>query len=105
MLYCAVLLGCGTAEIIATGTSYTFKPDVTGVIESIEWKHNGNLVVEWGSNTKLHWYRYEERAQLNTENGSLTLRLTKNDSGVFEGRMQVLGILKNSKFEVEVLGK
>ncbi|GAA6108229.1 uncharacterized protein LOC113654382 isoform X1 [Tachysurus ichikawai] len=39
--------GCVDCENFKTGTNYTFKPAIPGVIELGDWRLNGNIVVEW----------------------------------------------------------
>ncbi|XP_047671250.1 uncharacterized protein LOC113654382 isoform X4 [Tachysurus fulvidraco] len=95
--------GCVDCENFKTGTNYTFKPAIPGVIELGDWKLNGNLVVVWEGKSEPVWYRIKDRAQLNTDNGDLTVRLKKEDSGVFKAQFQVQGVLKYFERTIKVI--
>ncbi|XP_053090073.1 uncharacterized protein LOC117597380 isoform X2 [Pangasianodon hypophthalmus] len=91
------------SENIATGTNYTFRPTIQGRIETFDWRHNGYLVVEWDPDNGAHWYRYGERAHINTDTGDLTLQVKKEDSGVFKGQFQVKGVLQYFERTITVI--
>ncbi|KAF4086923.1 hypothetical protein AMELA_G00089900 [Ameiurus melas] len=93
------------SEDLKTGTSYTFRPSIQGTIESIDWRHNGYLVVDWESGRDPQFYRYKERASLDTKTGDFTLQLKKEDSGVFRGQFQVKGVLQYFERTITVIGK
>ena len=69
------------------------------------WRLNGNLVVVWEGKSNPVWYRLKDRAQLNTDNGDLTVRLKKEDSGVFMAQFQVQGVVKYFERTVKVIGE
>ncbi|XP_017325873.1 lymphocyte function-associated antigen 3 isoform X2 [Ictalurus punctatus] len=81
------------SEDFKTGTNHTFRPSIQGPIERIDWRYNGNLVVDWDSGSDPTWFRLKERASLDIKTGDLTLQLKKEDSGLFKGQFQVNGIL------------
>ncbi|KAF4086924.1 hypothetical protein AMELA_G00089910 [Ameiurus melas] len=92
------------SEDLKTGTNYTFRPSIQGTIEILDWRHNGNLVVEWEPGSDPHFYRYKERASLDTTTGDFTLRLMKKeDSGVFRGQFQVETILQEFERTITVI--
>ncbi|XP_053089849.1 uncharacterized protein LOC113524070 [Pangasianodon hypophthalmus] len=91
------------SENIATGTNYTFRPAIQGKIENFDWRHNGYLVVEWDPDNGAHWYRYRERAHINTDTADLTLQVKKEDSGVFRGQFQVKGVLQYFERTITVI--
>ncbi|KAB5577060.1 hypothetical protein PHYPO_G00205640 [Pangasianodon hypophthalmus] len=91
------------SQNIATGTNYTFRPTIQGKIENFDWRHNGYLVVEWDPDNGAHWYRYGERAHINTDTGDLTLQVKKEDSGVFKGQFQVKGVLQYFERTITVI--
>ncbi|XP_053090536.1 uncharacterized protein LOC113525845 isoform X2 [Pangasianodon hypophthalmus] len=91
------------SENIATGTTYTFRPTIQGKIETFDWRHAGNLVVEWDPDNGAHWYRYGERAHINTDTADLTLQVKKEDSGVFKGQFQVKGVLQYFERTITVI--
>ncbi|XP_047671249.1 uncharacterized protein LOC113654382 isoform X3 [Tachysurus fulvidraco] len=95
--------GCVDCENFKTGTIYTFKPAIPGAIELGDWRLNGNLLVEWEGKSEPVWYRLKDRAQLNTDNGDLTVRLKKEDSGVFMAQFQVQGVVKYFERTVKVI--
>ncbi|MCI4378422.1 hypothetical protein PGIGA_G00215750 [Pangasianodon gigas] len=92
------------SENIATGTTYTFNPTIREKIENFDWRHNGNLVVEWDPDNGAHWYRYRERAHINSDTGDLTLQVKKEDNGVFRGQFQVKGVLQYFERTITVIG-
>ncbi|XP_060732366.1 uncharacterized protein LOC132850166 isoform X3 [Tachysurus vachellii] len=100
ILFCVRCVDC---ENVATGTNYTLKSAITGPIELGDWKHNGNLVVEWDVKSAPVWYRLKDRAQLNTDNGDLTVWLNKEDSGIFMAEFQVQGVLQNFERTIKVI--
>ncbi|XP_053482823.1 uncharacterized protein LOC128608797 isoform X2 [Ictalurus furcatus] len=91
------------SEDIKAGTNHTFRPSIRGTIESIDWRYNGNLVVDWDSGNEPSWYRFKERASLDIKTGDLTLQLKKEDSGLFKGQFQVDGVLHYSERTITVI--
>ncbi|MCJ8732537.1 hypothetical protein PDJAM_G00212570, partial [Pangasius djambal] len=96
-------VGYVNSENVATGTNYTFLPKIQGKIEMFDWRHKGDLVVDWDPDNRAHWYRYRERAHLNTDTGDLTLQVKKEDSGLFRGQFQVNGVLQYFERTITVI--
>lgn len=93
------------SEDFKTGTNHTFRPSIQGPIERIDWRYNGNLVVDWDNGSDPTWFRLKERASLDIKTGDLTLQLKKEDSGLFKGQFQVNGILHYFERTITVIGK
>ncbi|KAM9487051.1 uncharacterized protein Hap1MRO34_006917 isoform 2-T2 [Clarias gariepinus] len=96
----------GAANIpIATKANYTFRSNIIATFQSIQWAHNKDLVVEWDPPNfpEPHWYRYGDRGQLNIKTGDLTLRVVKEDSGLFKGQFQVNGVLQYAEYTVTAI--
>lgn len=105
---CFVSLGGAVNIYIATRANYTFRSNIIGTFQSIQWTHNNNLVVEWETPyfPEPVWYRYGDRAQLNIATGDLTLTMVKKaDSGVFKGQFQVNNALQYAEHTVTAVGK
>ncbi|XP_060785844.1 uncharacterized protein LOC132891834 isoform X2 [Neoarius graeffei] len=100
LLICSV--GCVTVNV-KTGEHYTFKAQQEGPFETVDWKYNGSLVVDWVVPNEPEWFRYEDRASLNKMTGDLSLTLKKTDSGVYKGQFQVAGFLKYFEQTIRVI--
>ncbi|KAF5905911.1 T-lymphocyte surface antigen Ly-9-like isoform X2, partial [Clarias magur] len=89
---------------IATGADYTFRSNITKKIQSIQWTHNNNLVVECDPPGNPDWYRFKTQAELNRDTGDLTVReVKKEDGGFFKGQFQVNGVLQYAEYSVTVM--
>lgn len=98
------MLGCVAVDV-KTGEYYTFRAQQEGPFETVDWKHNGSLVVEWVASNEPEWFRYKDRANLNKVTGDLSLTLKKEDSGVYKGQFQKKQFLKYFDQTIRVIGK
>lgn len=104
------MIGCVYSETVnvKAGTDYTFTPAVKGKIDEIDWRYQENIMVEWdrGSQPEPHWYKYKERATLNTTTGDFTLkRMKTEDSGDYKGQFTVNKVLQYFEAKIKVIGK
>ncbi|XP_066542179.1 CD48 antigen-like [Hoplias malabaricus] len=104
LLFSLFSVGPASDVTLKTGINYTFRPNITGNLQSILWKYQSNKLVEY-ENKEYSWYKdYKPRGKLDIQSGELTLmNLRKNDSGLYESEIQVNGNLKNSKYNVIVI--
>ncbi|XP_053170712.1 uncharacterized protein LOC128354513 [Scomber japonicus] len=88
-----VLLGLLRDVSAASGSIYkkvgdevVLKPDVSGPITSITWKHGADLAMQWdGPGTDIDAYRtFKVQGKLNVSTGEMTItNLTLQDTGVY----------------------
>ncbi|XP_062270605.1 uncharacterized protein LOC133976413 isoform X1 [Scomber scombrus] len=68
------------------GDEVVLKPDVSGAIPSITWKHGANLAMQWdGPGNEIDAYRtFKVRGKLNNSTGEMTItNLTLQDTGKY----------------------
>ncbi|KAI5621189.1 CD48 antigen isoform X2 [Silurus asotus] len=99
----------GSVEVkkFATGSTQTLSVNAERDLKLIEWKHNGNLVVEWHGVGDPTQYRYDDYAKLNTNNGVLTIKMLKDYSGEYKCQYQYTDVdtFQEKIFQVEVIGQ
>ncbi|KAF7709488.1 hypothetical protein HF521_016338 [Silurus meridionalis] len=91
------------SEKFATGSTQTLSVNAERALKFIEWKHKGNLVVEWYGEGDPTQYRYN--AKLNTNTGDLTFKMLKVNSGEYKCQYQYKdkGTFDEKVFQVEVI--
>lgn len=107
---CCVWLAAVSADsepklYMKVGDEVVLKPDdasVPGTIESILWKHGGNIAAEL-DDTGIELFRqFKDRVRLNISTGEMTITgLTGNDSGVYTA--EINNILISRKTHLIVL--
>lgn len=105
---CFVVLGRVHSNTVAvlTGSDHTFDPAIKAQISSIDWRYQGNIVVEWEEGNDPIWYRHKERANLDLNTGVLILKkMKKEDNGEYKGLITVSGVIQNFEVTINVRGK
>ncbi|XP_077335661.1 CD48 antigen-like [Lithobates pipiens] len=95
LLLGALLLGAGAQQTVlkAVGSEVIMKPKYTGNPSEINWKINGNRLVDMEVNSQNKppmFYRLQDRASIDRTNGVLTIRdLRIEDSGDYRAEALV----------------
>ncbi|CAB1328877.1 unnamed protein product [Coregonus sp. 'balchen'] len=98
------LEGTGAQRYGGQGGEITLTPSMSGYIEYILWKHNGNKVVVFDGSQNREYGRYKHRIILDWHTGELTISgLTDADSGSYLLEAVIKGKLQYSQHEVDVI--
>ncbi|XP_028811176.1 uncharacterized protein LOC114765258 [Denticeps clupeoides] len=83
----SLLRGAEIPRYVETNGTLTMRPRISGDVEEILWKLNGNKMVEWdrmGSGV-TEYLQFKGRTRLNTKTGDINItRATINDGGLYE---------------------
>ncbi|XP_034142866.1 cell surface glycoprotein 1-like isoform X2 [Esox lucius] len=86
------------------GGEIILTPTISGKLDEILWKHNGNKVVEFDRNNYTEYGSYKGRTVLERLKGELTIKgLTDADSGTYQLEAVINKKLQYSNHEVHVI--
>ncbi|XP_040190057.1 uncharacterized protein LOC120921614 isoform X3 [Rana temporaria] len=112
---CVLLLLCGLWSSVCpvalainetVGRDVTLTPHYTGDPSEINWKINGNKLVDMELRPRVDivFYHLQDRATINHTDGVLTIRkLTKGDSGVYKAEVLVNNVYQVTEINLMVL--